>query len=187
MLTICWLNSSDNRQELFGNSGQQQLLLQIGIVTSAINGTMYTCEVQVMLTTMVMRVIRETIILRVDGKQDNHNSVSINTIFIGANSPRIPTTSESVTPFSATIRWILTEPFNSSRPETFTLLYGNNETHLNMQRDGIMATSSSQSYSTQLSMLEPGIVHYYMIESRNKFESRSTSVMFFITDDYGKY
>ena len=47
--TIRWQNNSDNGQELFNNSGQQQLLLPIERVTSSLANTMYTCEVQVML------------------------------------------------------------------------------------------------------------------------------------------
>ena len=58
--TIQWLNDSDNGQELFSNSGQQQLLLPIERVTSSLANTMYTCEVQVMLATG-MEVVRESI------------------------------------------------------------------------------------------------------------------------------
>ena len=43
--SIRWLNNSDNGQELFSNSGQQQLLLQIGSVSSTLNNTEYICKV----------------------------------------------------------------------------------------------------------------------------------------------
>ena len=47
--TIRWLNNSDNEQELFSNSGWQQLRLPIERVGSFLANTMYTCEVRVML------------------------------------------------------------------------------------------------------------------------------------------
>ena len=64
--TIRWLNNSDNGQEIFYNSGQQQLLLPIEKVTISLANTTYTCEVQVMLETRI-HVIRETITFTVDG------------------------------------------------------------------------------------------------------------------------
>ena len=54
--TIRWLNNSDNGQELISNSGQQQLLLPIESVTSNLDSTMYTCEMQVVLATVVETV-----------------------------------------------------------------------------------------------------------------------------------
>ena len=65
--TIQWLNNSDDGRELFNNSGQQQLLLQIERVTSSLNNTMYTCEVQLMLAIGVV-VVQENITVLVDGK-----------------------------------------------------------------------------------------------------------------------
>ena len=41
MQTIRWFNSSDNGRELLNSSGQ----LQIGSVSPTLAGTMYTCEV----------------------------------------------------------------------------------------------------------------------------------------------
>ena len=61
---IRWLNNSDNRRELFRNSGQQQLLLPIERVTSSLDNTMYTCEVHLLLASGV-RVVRENITFRV--------------------------------------------------------------------------------------------------------------------------
>ena len=65
--TIRWLNNSDNGQELFNNSGQQQLLLPIESATLNLNNTMYTCEVQVMLATGV-ETVRENITIQVNSK-----------------------------------------------------------------------------------------------------------------------
>ena len=65
--TIRWLNNSDNGQELFNNSGQQQLLLPIESVTLYLDNTMYTCEVQVMLATEV-ETIQENVTIRVNSK-----------------------------------------------------------------------------------------------------------------------
>ena len=64
--TIRWLNNSDNGQELYSSSGQQQLLLPIESVTSSLANTMYACEVQVLLTNGV-EVIGRNITLRVRG------------------------------------------------------------------------------------------------------------------------
>ena len=66
--TIQWLNNSANGQELFSNSGQQQLLLPIERVTSSLANTMYTCEVQVRLATGVLRTVRGTITFQVNRK-----------------------------------------------------------------------------------------------------------------------
>ena len=67
VLTIRWLNNSDNGQELIRNSGQQQLLLPIESVTLNLDNTMYTCEMQVLLATGVV-TIQETITFKVDSK-----------------------------------------------------------------------------------------------------------------------
>ena len=64
--TIRWLNNSDNGRELFSSSEQQQLLLPIERVTSSLANTMYTCEVQVLLTNGV-GVVRRNITLHVEG------------------------------------------------------------------------------------------------------------------------
>ena len=64
--TIRWLNNSDNGQELFSNSGQQQLLLPMERVTSSLANTMYTCEVQVLLATGVRVNISNMIIFQVN-------------------------------------------------------------------------------------------------------------------------
>ena len=64
--TIRWLNNSDNGQELFSNSGQQQLVLPIERVTSSLANTMYTCEVRVVLASGVVRVVRNTITFQVN-------------------------------------------------------------------------------------------------------------------------
>ena len=65
--TIRWLNNSDNGQELFNNSGQQQLLLPIESVTLNLDNTMYTCEVQVLLATEV-ETIQGNVTLRINSK-----------------------------------------------------------------------------------------------------------------------
>ena len=65
--TIRWLNNSDNEQELFSNSGRQQLRLPIERVGSFLANTMYTCEVRVMLATEV-RVIQDTIDFQVNSQ-----------------------------------------------------------------------------------------------------------------------
>ena len=64
--SIRWLNSSDNGRELFSNSGQQQLLLPIEGVTSSLAGTVYTCEVHVLLATGTS-IVQESLTFVVDG------------------------------------------------------------------------------------------------------------------------
>ena len=68
--TIRWLNNSDNGRELFSNSGQQQLLLPIERVASFLANTMYTCEVQVMLSTGRIEVFQQAIMIQVQSKKD---------------------------------------------------------------------------------------------------------------------
>ena len=55
--TIRWLNDSDNGQELFSHSGQQQLLLQIDSVSPNMADLMYTCEVTLVGTRVLQRTI----------------------------------------------------------------------------------------------------------------------------------
>ena len=76
--SIQWLNTSDNREILTSNTGEQQLVLELDDITAAINNTMYTCEVTLTLqTTPVMEIIH----LVVSGKysfvfQDYNNYTS---------------------------------------------------------------------------------------------------------------
>ena len=65
--TIRWLNNSDSGQELFNNSGQQQLLLPIESATLNLDNTMYTCEVNVTLATGV-ETIQGNVTIRVNSK-----------------------------------------------------------------------------------------------------------------------
>ena len=105
---------------------------------------------------------------------------------------RIPTSSNSVlvtsiTSSSATIQWMLTDPYIPSLPETFTVLYGNSSGQLNFNTPEITANSNSQTYSTQLSSLQPGTVYFYRIQAINRFGSNSTGVMSFTTSDRSEY
>ena len=56
--TIRWLNNSDNGIELFNNSRQQHLLLQISSVSSTLNNTEYICEVVLVETGVVKKTIK---------------------------------------------------------------------------------------------------------------------------------
>ena len=64
--TIRWLNNSANGQELFSNSGQQQLLLPIERVSSFHANTTYTCVLMVNLSTGLL-MLNKTITLQVEG------------------------------------------------------------------------------------------------------------------------
>ena len=55
--TIRWLNNSDNGQQLLSISGQQQLVLSIDGVFSALNNTEYICEVELLGIGVVQRKI----------------------------------------------------------------------------------------------------------------------------------
>ena len=72
--SIQWLNTSDNGEILTSNTGEQQLVLELNDITTAINNTMYTCEVTLtLLTTLVM----ETIHLVVGGKNLSKIKISL--------------------------------------------------------------------------------------------------------------
>ena len=90
------------------------------------------------------------------------------------------------TPLSTTIHWMLTDPYNSTRPETFIVSYGVTSGQLNMSTTGVTANPTSQTYSTQLKSLQPGTEYFYRIESRNVFESIYTEQSSFKTDDASK-
>ena len=55
-----------------------------------------------------------------------------------------------------------------------------------MQTPSIMVNPTSQTYTTQLDLLQPATVYFYRIESRNRFESRLTGVRSFTTSDSSK-
>ena len=104
-------------------------------------------------------------------------------------APRFPSAVlvTSITSSSATIQWMLTDTLNSSRPETFTVLYGTNSRQLNFSTPKIKITTNptSQTYSRQLNSLQPGTVYYYRIDGSNKFANISSDEMFFSSEDSG--
>ena len=87
---------------------------------------------------------------------------------------------------SATIEWMLTDPYNFSRPETFTVCYGTNSGQLNITTPEITSNLTSQTYSTQLNSLQPGAEYFYRIKSKNVFDIVFTVEISFITDDDSK-
>jgi hypothetical protein len=92
----------------------------------------------------------------------------------------------SITSSSATVQWMLADLYNPSRPETFIVSYGVTSGHLNMSTPGVTATPTIQTYSTQLSPLQPGTVYLYRIESRSRFETTFTDEFSFMTLDDSK-
>ena len=110
-------------------------------------------------------------------------------LFIDSFLPRLPTSiSEiSITSSSATIQWMLTDPYNPSLPETFIVSYGVTSGQLNMSTPGVAANPTSQTYSMQLNPLQPGTVYFYRIESRNVFGTVSTGLESFLTESGGLY
>ena len=103
-------------------------------------------------------------------------------------SPRLPigVTETSITSSSVTIHWLLTDPYDPSRPEAFVITYGVISGQLNMRSAEITATPSSQIHSTQLHSLRPATTYYYQIEIRNRFETVSTNQIHFETEDGSK-
>jgi hypothetical protein len=88
----------------------------------------------------------------------------------------------SLTTSSATIQWMLTDPYNPSWPETFIVCYGVTSGQLNMSTPGVSANPTSQTYSTQLSPLQPGTEYFYRIMITNRFDTQFVS-RFFTTED----
>ena len=90
----------------------------------------------------------------------------------------------STTPTGVTIQWMLTEPFNDTRPETFVVLYGTTQNGLTRTSTSmVIATATSQTYSIQLNSLDIGTQYYFQVQSRNRFGSVVSNVMAFTTDD----
>ena len=90
----------------------------------------------------------------------------------------------STTPTGVTIQWMLTEPFNATRPETFVVLYGTTQNRLTRTSTSmVIATATSQTYSIQLNSLDIATQYYFQVQSRNRFGSVVSNVMDFTTDD----
>ena len=106
----------------------------------------------------------------------------------GPTIPRLPESIReiSVTSSSATIQWMLTDPYNPSHPETFIVSYGVTSGQLNMSTPGVTANPTNQTYSTQLNSLQPGTEYFYRIESRNGRSSVFTDILSFMSMDKSK-
>ena len=68
VLSIQWLNNSDNGTVLYNNSGQQELVLPIAEVTRSLHNTTLTCKLEVLLATGDIKLLQATIIVQVLGK-----------------------------------------------------------------------------------------------------------------------
>ena len=90
-------------------------------------------------------------------------------------------TETSITSSTVTIEWMLTDPYNPSRQETFRIIYGDDPNNLDMSTPVVTAIPTSQTYSTQLNSLQPATVYFYRLEAMNMFEAISTDLMFFLT------
>ena len=79
---------------------------------------------------------------------------------------------------------MLTEPFNATRPETFVVLYGTTQNGLTRTSTSmVIATTTNQTYSIQLNLLDIGTQYYFQVQSRNRFGSVVSNVMDFTTND----
>ena len=107
-----------------------------------------------------------------------------------AHFPRYPESVivTSTKPTGVTIQWMLIEPFNATRPETFVVLYGRTQNGLNRTSASMVnATATSQTYSIQLNLLDVGTHYYFQVQSRNRFGSVVSNVMDFTTDDTSEF
>ena len=100
-------------------------------------------------------------------------------------APRLPSSVAGtfITSSSATIQWMLTDPYNFSRPETFIVSYGVSSGQLNMSTPGVTANPTSQTYSTQLTSLQPGTEYFYQVKSFNEFDTVIIHERFITADD----
>ena len=89
----------------------------------------------------------------------------------------------AITSSSATIQWTLTDPYNLSQSETFTVVYGRDPDNLDSNTPGVTVNASSQTYSIQLHSLEPGTEYFYRIGSRNGLNIIFTEVTYSFTTD----
>ena len=104
-------------------------------------------------------------------------------------APRFPSSvaETTITSSTANIRWMLTDPYNPSRPETFMVSYGITAGQLNISTPGVTANPTSQAYSTQLNSLEPATAYFYRLKSVNRFDTLISHELSFITKDDSKF
>jgi hypothetical protein len=108
-------------------------------------------------------------------------------LYTGTTATRLPVSvnETSITSSTATIQWVLVDPFNPSRPETFTVSYGLTSGQLNMSTPGVAA--SHLTYSAELISLQPGTEYFYKVESRNELGAVSTELKSFKTTESSKF
>lgn len=84
---------------------------------------------------------------------------------------------------SATIQWILTDPFNPIHPDTFTVLYGDKLGYFNFSTREINAEQGKQTYTVQLTSLQPETQYFYKIRSKiiAELNEVDTDVMSLVT------
>ena len=93
----------------------------------------------------------------------------------------------SITLYTATIEWVLSDPYSPSRAETFRVLYGSNVDQLTRISPEVDATQANQYYTTQLSSLDPGTLYFYKIDSTNRYDTLFTSLFNFTTSRLHNY
>ena len=169
--TIRWLNNSDN----VATCSSCLVILDNSNLSTVFFNSEYICEVELLRIGVVQRTMNLPIVIFF-----NYCG------FLDEGLPQLPTTivESSITSSSATVRWMLTDPFH--QPETFTLSYGVTSGQLDMPTPSVVTNPTSQTYTTQLDLLQPATVYFYRIESRNRFESRVTGERSFTTRDSSK-
>ena len=90
---------------------------------------------------------------------------------------------EDTTTDSTTLQLSFSEAFDPSRAETLQVMYGRSSSNLDMSTSEITAIADRQTYSTQLTSLEPATQYFYRIQSTNVFKTLFSDIMTFTTDD----
>ena len=83
----------------------------------------------------------------------------------------------SITETTATIQWIFFSSLGQGGPETYTVLYGTSPDQLVMSTPSIPSDPNMQLYIQMLGSLQPGIMYFIEIQSRNAFTTQTTSDM----------
>ena len=100
--------------------------------------------------------------------------------------PPLALRADDITPSSAAIEWMVEFLPDPVILERFTVFYGRDRANLNMSTPAIPATPTSQTYSTQLTSLEPGTVYHYRIQSSNDFNKVNSSIEQLTSNDTSK-
>ena len=106
----------------------------------------------------------------------------ISTAFVPPRPPR-SVSAVSITSEGVSIQWRLEEDIVPTHPETYTVRYGTSSDNIINVAQEITVQDNTKNLSIPIDSLQPGTRYYYRIDTENMFDSLSTDVMSFITDD----